>query len=248
MNLSSNAKVALITGAARRVGAEIAEVLHGCGYNILLHFHRSRDDAEALADRLNALRSRSVHLVEADLLDVATMARWLPEAVAVWGRLDALINNASAFYPSPIGTVTLSVWEELMGSNLKAPFFLSQAASPYLAVFQGSIVNLGDIYATRPLKNYPVYCMAKAGLIAMTSALAIELAPSVRVNAVSPGAVLWPIENPDPEGRKKILEHIPLGRSGSPLDIARAVRFLLEDAPYVTGQTLSIDGGRSLFI
>lgn len=246
--MSDEGKVILITGASRRIGAEIVRSLHRAGFSILMHYHRSGLEAEALAATLNEARPDSVRLWPADLSAIATFPILIEQAVACWGRLDGLVNNASAFYPTPVGTVAEPQWEELLGSNLKAPFFLAQAAAEPLRRQHGSIVNIVDVYAERPLKGYPIYSVAKAGLAALTRALAVELAPEVRVNGVSPGAILWPAEGQDAAGQAELLTRVPLGRSGSPGDIARVVRFFIQDTPYVTGQILAVDGGRSVFI
>jgi len=240
-------KSALVTGAARRIGAEIARRLHAAGFNIVLHYHRSAADAEALSNELNAMRGGSVHLLQADLLETGRLNELVHRAAEFWGSLDVLVNNASGFYATPLGTVTEGQWDDLIGSNLKAPFFLAQTAAPYLRERKGCIVNIGDIYADRPLKNYSVYSLAKAGLAAMTRALAKELAPDIRVNGVAPGAILWPEHDADTAKKAEILAHIPMKRAGEASDIAKAVLFLVEDAPYVTGQILVVDGGRSLF-
>lgn len=238
-------KVVLITGAARRVGAVVAGFLHGHGMNIALHYRHSRREAEALAAKLNSARAHSVILLQADLLYSADLPRLVQEALSGWGRLDALINNASSFYPTPFGAVTGAQWDDLLGSNLKAPFFLSQAASGALAAQHGCIINIADIHGVRPLKNYPVYSTAQAGLLMLTQALARELAPAVRVNAIAPGPVLWP-EEMDEAQRRSIIARTLLQRAGDPLDIARAALYLIRDADYVTGQTLTVDGGRSV--
>jgi len=241
------AKSALVTGAARRIGAKIARRLHAAGFNIVLHYHRSAGDAEVLCGELNAAREGSVRLLPADLLETANLNGLVRRAAEFWGGLDVLVNNASGFYATPLGAVTEAQWDELVGSNLKAPFFLAQAAIPFLRERKGCIVNIGDIYADRPLGNYSVYSLAKAGLAAMTRALAKELAPDIRVNGVAPGAILWPEHAADAAKKAEILAHIPMSRAGEASDIARAVLFLVEDAPYVTGQILVVDGGRSLF-
>lgn len=246
--MSHPAKVVLVTGASRRIGAAIVRCLHAAGCRIILHYHRSLAEAEALAAALNAPGQHRVALMQADLADVGALPDLIERAVANWGGLDGLVNNASAFYPTPLGTVTEAHWDELLGSNLKAPFFLSQAAADHLRRRRGAIINILDVYAERPLKNFPVYSLAKAGLAALTRALAVELAPEVRVNGVAPGAILWPEQGQDAEAQAAILARIPLGRCGAPEDIARVVRFLMEDAPYVTGQILAVDGGRSVFI
>lgn len=246
--MNESDRVALVTGASRRIGAAIVRGLHAAGYRVLLHYHRSADEARQLAEELNAERPGSVVTQQADLDDTAALSGLVNQAINAWGHLDALVNNASTFYPTPLGTVTESQWDALLGSNLKAPFFLCQAAAPQLARRQGAIVNLVDVYAERPLKGYPVYSIAKAGLAALTRSLAVELAPDVRVNGVSPGAILWPEQTDGGQTQADILARIPLARSGSPTDIAGAVRFLLEGAPYITGQIIAVDGGRSVFI
>ena len=239
-------QTALITGAARRVGAQLARALHAEGANLAIHCHRSLAEAEQLAAELNAVRPASALVFGADLRDGAQPARLGAQACARFGGLNLLINNASSFYPTPLGSITLSQWQDLMGTNLQAPLFLSQAAAPPLKASRGAIINIVDIHGLRPLRDHTVYSTAKAGLIMLTRALARELAPEVRVNAVAPGAVLWPEAGMD-EGRKgKILEQTPLHRPGSPADIARAVLFFAAESPFVTGQILAVDGGRSV--
>lgn len=239
----------LITGAARRVGAHCAQYLHSCGHNIIIHYHHSAAEAQSLCAELNRIRPHSAQALQADLLDLNALKALAEQAIAVWGGIDCLINNASSFYAQPVAAVTENDWEQLLGSNLKAPFFLAQALSPTLTEREGCIINIVDIHAERALKGYPVYSIAKAGLAAMTKALAKELAPAVRVNAVAPGAVLWPEQANALAGdeQQAILQRIALKRAGSPQDIAKAVRFLLDDAAYITGQILTVDGGRTLF-
>lgn len=239
-------KVALITGAAHRIGAAIACMLHDQGANLALHYRGSRHAAQMLQEELNACRADSVIVMQADLLHTNELPALVQRAVDAWGRLDALINNASSFYPTPIGSVTEAQWDDLTGTNLKAPFFLSQAAAPHLERHHGCIVNIADIHADRPLKAHPVYSLAKAGLVMLTKALARELGPRVRVNAVAPGAILWPESEMDEETRQHILSRTALKRQGSPEDIARAVLFLIRDADYTSGHVLTVDGGRSL--
>ena len=234
--------VALVTGAGRRVGARIARELHAAGMSVAVHCHRSREDAERLREAFEAARPGSAAVVAADLLESGAAEAVVAAAEERWGRLDVLVNNASSFYPTPVGEVTEAEWRDLVGSNLAAPFFLAQAAVPLLRAARGCIVNIADVYGHRPLAGHPVYSAAKAGLVMLTRALAVELGPEVRVNSVSPGAVLWP-ENEDPE-RRRIIDAIALKRSGDPGDIARAALFLVRDAPYVTGQDLAVDGGR----
>lgn len=239
-------RVALITGAAHRIGAAIARQLHGIGMNLVLHYRHSRESAEALRAELEAKRAETVHLIQGDLLDSDTLPSLVEAAHGRWGQLDALVNNASSFYPTPVGQVTVEQWEDLLGTNLRAPFFLSQAAAHYLRGEGGVIVNIVDIHADRPLKNYPVYSMAKAGLVMLTKALACELGPEVRVNAVAPGAILWPENDMDDITKQRIISRTILKRRGNPDDIARAVLFLVRDAAYTSGHVLTVDGGRSL--
>ena len=243
---ATTAPVVLITGAARRVGAAIAVALHAAGARVVLHARQSLPEAEALAQRLNAERGDSVRVVSADLLDTAAIPPLVADAVAHFGRLDGLICNASSFFPTPMGQIDEAAWHDLVGSNFKAPLFLAQAVAPHLRAAGGAIVNITDIHAERPLAGYPLYTAAKGALLTLTRALAVELAPTVRVNAVAPGAILWPEDGqfPDDE-RDAIVQHTLLKRLGSPEDIARTVRFLMFDAPYITGQVINVDGGRS---
>ena len=239
--------VVLITGAARRIGAAIARHLHAHGWNVALHYRTSATAAEQLAAELNAERPASAAAFAAELAAPSCAPALVAAVLDRFGRLDALVNNASSFYPTPLPEVTPGQWEDLLGANARAPFFLTQAAAPELARRRGAVVNVVDIHAERPLPRYPVYTAAKAALAGLTRALAIELAPAVRVNGIAPGAILWPEDDQYPPAeRERILAQIPLQRLGEPGDIARAVRFLLEDAPYVTGQILAVDGGRSL--
>ncbi|MCY4450404.1 MAG: pteridine reductase [Immundisolibacterales bacterium] len=235
-------RVALVTGAARRVGARIVRELHAAGMSVAIHFHRSRRDAETLREELEDARPGTAMTVAADLVEPGGPASVVAAAGERWGRLDVLVNNASTFYPTPVGEATESEWNDLLGSNLAAPFFLAQAATPLLRAVRGSIVNIADVYGHRPLAGHPIYSAAKAGLVMLTRSLALELGPEVRVNSISPGAVLWP-ENDEPD-RRRIIAEIALGRSGDPGDVARAVLFLVRDATYVTGQDLAVDGGR----
>ena len=250
--MNPDSPVILITGAARRVGAEIARTLHTAGARVVLHYHASAAEAAALAAELNAVRPVSAAFVQADLCDSAAAPRLVEFAVAQFGRLDALVNNASAFYATPLGSIDEQAWLDLIGSNLKGPLFLSQAAAAHLTTTHGAIVNITDIHAERPLKNFPLYCAAKAGLLGLTRALALELAPEVRVNAVAPGPIEWPegraADDFDSAARASIVSRTLLQRQGSPADIARAVRFLLFDASYVTGQVMNVDGGRSVYL
>ena len=239
-------KVVLVTGAARRIGAAIVTRLHENGARVAIHYRGSADAADALAQRLNTVRPQSAAAFQADLLDTECLAPLIDDVVAWGGRLDGLVNNASTFYPTPVGTITEDHWTDLMGSNLKAPLFLSQAAVPHLRRHQGAIVNLVDIHAQRPLRNHPVYGPAKAGLAMLTRALAKDLAPAIRVNGVSPGAILWPEEGMSDSAQQTILRQVPLERPGDPADIAGCVLYLLRDANYVTGQIIAVDGGRSI--
>ena len=239
-------KVVLITGAAHRIGACIARLLHAQGARLVLHYRASRESAHRLQEELNSHRKDSVVLVQADLLDSKKLTAVVRNAVSAWNRLDVLVNNASSFRTTALGSVTEQQWEDLMGTNLKAPFFLSQAAAPHLAEQNGCIVNIVDIHADRPLKNYPVYSMAKAGLVMLTKALACELGPEIRVNAVAPGAILWPENDMDDITKQRIISRTFLKRRGSPEEIARAVLFLIKDAVYTSGHVLTVDGGRSL--
>ncbi len=239
-------KTALITGAARRVGAPIARTLHAAGANIVLHYRSSAEASAALAGELNEIRPDSVVLVEADLLDLSQLQTLPAIATSNFGTLDVLVNNASTFYPTPMGDVTEIDWDDLIGTNLKAPLFLSQAASAALRISNGLIVNIADIHGMRPLSRHPVYSIAKAGVIMLTRSLARELGPSIRVNAVAPGPVMWPEDGMDKELQAKIVDRTALKRPGSPDDVARAVLFFASEAPYITGQVLAVDGGRSI--
>ena len=238
-------KVVLITGAARRVGAAIVRSLHGAGARIAIHHRGSGAEADALSAELNATRPGSAILLQADLLDTAKLPGLVEATLAAFGRLDILVNNASTFYPTPVGTITEGQWDDLLGTNLKAPLFLSQAAAPALRASEGLILNIVDIHGLRPLKGFPVYSPAKAGLVMLTHALARELAPQVRVNAIAPGPVLFPETGLTEDKKADIIDRTLLKRRGSPQDIARAALFFAADAPYVTGQVLAIDGGRS---
>ena len=241
-------KAALVTGGARRVGAAIARALHAGGANVMLHYRDSEADAAALQSELNAIRAKSAAKVKAELLAPIAPKALVNAVMSEFGRLDILVNNASSFFPVGVGAIEASHWEELMGSNLRAPLFLCQEAAEALSAHEGCIVNIVDIHADRPLKGYPVYSIAKAGLAAMTRSLALELAPRVRVNGVAPGAIAWPEDGQfDPAERERIIATTPLRRIGSPGDIAQAVHFLAA-APYVTGQIVAVDGGRSIFI
>lgn len=241
-------KVVLITGGARRVGAEVAQTLHAAGMRVVLHYRSSRADADKLAGALNAARANSAALVAGDLLDTKQIPEIVAEAARAFGRLDVIVNNASSFYPTPVGEATEKHWDDLIGTNLKAPFFLAQAAAPFLRKTGGCIVNMADIHADRPIRRYPIYCAAKAGLVALTKSLARELGPEVRVNAVAPGTILWPEGGAAISDAQKdeLTGRIPLKRSGEPADIARTILFLIRDGTYINGQVIAVDGGRSV--
>jgi pteridine reductase len=248
MDASLAGKTALVTGGARRVGAAIARRLHAAGAAVLVHYRDSEADAVKLVAELNAARPKSAEKVKAELLAPIAPRALVSAALDAFGRLDLLVNNASTFFPVEMGKIESSHWEELVGSNLRAPLFICQQAAPELAKNSGAIVNIVDIHAERPLKDYPVYTIAKGGLAAMTRSLALELAPRVRVNGVAPGAIAWPEDGQfDPAERQRIVATTPLARVGSAEDIAQAVHFLA-CASYVTGQILNVDGGRSIFI
>lgn len=245
-------KTVLVTGAAKRVGRAIACELHRAGADVMIHYRTAQAAAVAMTDEFNALRPDSALCHQTDLLDIDALSVLVEKTVAHFGRLDALVNNASSFFATPLGTIDLADWDDLLGSNLRAPLFLTQAAAPHLRAARGAVVNITDIHAERPLAGYPLYCAAKAGLLGLTRALAIELAPEVRVNAVAPGPILWPDDGEasefDQPTRDRIVAHTLLKRTGSPQDIARAVRFLLDDAAYMTGQVLNVDGGRTAYL
>jgi pteridine reductase len=241
-------KTALVTGAARRIGAAIARRLHAAGASVVLHYRGAEAEAARLESELNAARAGSALKVKADLLAPIAPKALVSAALQGFGRLDVLVNNASTFYPTAVGAIEAAHWEELIGSNLRAPLFLAQEAAPELAKREGAIVNIADIHAERPLKGYLVYSVAKSGIAALTRALALELAPAVRVNAIAPGAIAWPEDGQfEPRERERIVASTPLARLGSPEEIARAVHFLAT-APFVTGQVLAVDGGRSVYL
>ncbi len=236
----------LITGGARRVGAGVIRHLHALGANVVIHYRNSTDAAAALVAQLNAGRPHSALTVAADLLDISQLPALVERTIAMFGRLDILINNASTFYPTPVGHITAAHWDDLIGTNLKAPLFLSQAAAPHLRDSRGLILNMVDIHAQRPLKSHPVYCAAKAGLVMLTRSLARELGPEIRVNAIAPGPIMWPEHGVNDALKEEIIGKTALKRAGSAQDIARAVTFFATAAPYVTGQILAVDGGRSI--
>jgi len=244
----SRVRYALVTGAARRIGACIAESLHQRGCDVFLHYHGSGDAVTELAQKLNALRPASAAILQADLGKIEDINRLAGQVRARTAQLDLLVNNASRFFPTTVGTTSMAQWDELMDSNLRGPYFLTQALLPELAIAGGSVVNLLDVHAVRPMPEHAVYCMAKAGLQMMTLALAKDLGPQIRVNGVAPGAILWPEQESSSVEQKKILNKTVMGRAGRPEDIASAVVYLGLDAPYVTGQVLAVDGGRSLNI
>lgn len=243
-NLSG--QVALITGAAARIGAAIARTLHAEGCDLILHYRRSAASAAALRDELERCRPHSVSLVQADLMNEDGLRRLRQAAQDHHQRLDILVNNASSFYPTPIGDILPDHWEDLIGTNLKAPFFLTQSLAPLLKARRGAVVNLVDIHAQRPLSGHPVYSIAKAGNAMMVKTLARELGPEIRVNGIAPGAILWPEQGMDEQTKRRILERTALRRPGTPQDIARTLMFLVRDAPYITGQIIAVDGGRTL--
>jgi len=240
-------KSVLITGGAKRVGAAVCRRLHAAGANLMLHYRASAGEARLLQAELNHVRQNSVALIQADLLDLAGLPEIVKNTLSRFERLDALVNNASTFFPTPVGEITLANWDNLMGTNLRAPLFLAQAAAPHLRRTGGAIVNITDIHADRPLKSYVVYSVAKAALAGLTRSLARELGPEIRVNAVAPGPILWPEDGSwDEVARQRVISHTLLKRTGDPDDIARAVHYLIAEAPYVTGQIIAVDGGRSI--
>jgi pteridine reductase len=241
-----NDRVVLVTGAAKRVGAALVRGFHAQGARVAIHFHRSFDAAQALQQSLNAQRADSAILVQADLLDPAIIPNIVATTIATFGRLDVLINNASTFYATPLGSISLEHWDDLIGTNLKAPLFLSQAAAPHLSKEKGLILNMIDIHGHRPLPSHPVYSTAKAGLAMLTRSLARDLGPDVRVNGIAPGPILWPEGGIDESLKNEIVSKTLLKRSGSPDDIVKAALFFAIDAPFVTGQILAVDGGRSV--
>lgn len=244
--MTSPRRVALITGAARRIGAAIARRLHADGYDLALHCRSSAAETQALAAELEAARPGSTLALQADLAEFDRLPELVAKTVGRFGRLDALVNNASTFHPTPFGEATPRQWDDLFASNARAPFFLSQAAAPHLRAARGAIVSLVDLYAERPLPRHPIYCMAKAALAMMTKSLAVEFAPEVRVNSIAPGAILWPEDDRDAQRQQAIVARTPLARTGTAEEIADAAAWLLEGAGYVTGQVIRVDGGRGL--
>lgn len=241
-------KVVLITGGAKRVGASICRLLHAAGANLMIHYRSSAGEARALQSELNLRRKNSAAIIQGDLLNLAMLPNLVQETISHFGRLDVLINNASTYYATELGEIGEEQWEDLLGSNLKGPLFLSQAAGPELRKRNGCIINITDMHVERPKKGYIVYSVAKAGLVTLTKSLAQELGPEVRVNAVAPGPVMWPEDNPqfDAVYRQRVISQTLLKRLGEADDVAKAVRFLIQDAPFITGQVIAVDGGRSL--
>ena len=247
VTITEPAPVALITGAARRIGAAIATLLHGRGYRVIIHYQNSAADAEKLCAKLNASRADSAHALQASLLDINSVQQLAEASIAHWGQLNALVNNASSFYPTPLPDATNTQWDDLIGSNLKGPFFLCQALADELKKHCGSIVNIADIHAHQPLKDHSIYCIAKAGNKMLTKTLAKELAPKVRVNGIAPGVILWPEnDNQKNDEQEKLIKTIPLQCMGTGDDIARLAEFFITNASYITGQTIAIDGGKHL--
>lgn len=239
-------KVALITGAAQRVGEQLARGLHARGYRVIVHYRSSAQQAQSIVDDLNKTRAETAVAIAADLADEAAASQLAVTCLKQWGRIDVLINNASSYYPTPWGEAKTADWQMLIGSNVMGPFFLTQALLPALIEQQGCVINMIDIFAERPARNMPIYGMAKAALAHMTKSLAFDLRGKIRVNGIAPGAILWP-EQPMAEAEKSnMLERIPLGEIGDPSDIVRTALFLIEDAPYINGQIIAVDGGLSL--
>lgn len=246
MDENQSNRVALITGAARRIGAEITRLLHANGLRVILHYNSSSSEAQALADELNQIRADSVKIISYDLNQTDTVDTFITEVIKQWGRLDVLVNNASTFYPTPLTEISTDQWDDLLGVNVKAPLFLSKACAQHLTETKGCVINIVDIHADRPLKDYPIYCIAKAGLAMLTKSLARELAPAIRVNGVAPGAIMWPeVEAYEPL-HQEIINRTALKREGQPSDIADTVWFLINSADYITGQIIAVDGGRTL--
>ena len=248
MHTQNSRPVALVTGAAHRIGAVIARTLHAAGYDLALHYRHSVDDARAMALELEALRAHSTLLLQAELSDVGRLPPMVDTLLAHFGRLDALVNNASTYYATAVGDATQAQWDELFGANARAPFFLSQAAAPALRNAGGAIVNIADIYADRPLPGHTLYCMSKAALVMMTRSLAVELGPEIRVNAIAPGNILWSTNPVKAETPAMVTQRTTLARQGSPQEIADAVLYLLRDAHYCSGVVLPVDGGRLLHV
>lgn len=242
----SEDKVVLITGGSRRIGACTARYLHEKGMRIIIHYNKSSTDADKLEAELCEKRPDSAHLIQGDLINISSVKNLIRESVNKLGQLDALVNNASAFYPTPISSAKESHWDSLMDTNLKAPYFLAQATAPYLKKQHGAIINITDIYADRPLFEHSIYCATKAGLVSLTKSLATELGPEIRVNAVAPGAILWPEFDNDEISHQRMISRTPLKRPGEPEDIAKTIHFLLTSSNYITGQIINVDGGRTI--
>jgi pteridine reductase len=239
-------KVALITGAAQRIGARLARALHARAYNVVIHCNRSVDAAEAIARELNAQRENSARVLRADMEDIDAVQRLAADAIALWGRVDVLVNNASTYYSTPWQTAAAHDWDRLVGSNLKGPFFLTQALLAELSQRKGCVLNMIDIAAERPARDFSLYCMAKAGLAMLTKSLAVDHGKNLRVNGIAPGAILWPEPPLSEVAKMQMLEKIPAGHIGDPDDIVRTALFLIEDAPYINGQIIAVDGGLHL--
>lgn len=242
----SSKRVALVTGSAKRIGAQLVRRLHAEGLRVILHYNGSEQAAQTIANELNSIRKDSVTIIQFNLLDLDQLDTFTDKILAIWGRLDILINNASTFYPTPMKDISLDQWHNLIGVNLQAPLFLTKALAPTLAKHKGCIINIVDIHSERPLKGYTIYCIAKAGLAMLTKSLARELAPDVRVNGVSPGAIMWPEVKDYEPMHQDIIERTALKREGDPTDIADTVWFLINSANYITGQIIAVDGGRTL--
>ena len=245
---TAHLKCAFVTGSSKRIGAATVRLLHEANYNVIIHCRSSRQEADELASDLNKQRVNSANVIQGDLNDEKIYDTLIEQAYQCWGRLDVLINNASSFFPTPVGSITMENWDNLVNSNMKAPLFLSQAATPYLKKTHGCIINMIDVHGQRPMKEHPVYCAAKAGLAMLTMSLAKDLGPEIRVNGVAPGAILWPENDMDEKTKNIILERTSLKRPGQPLDIAKTILFLVKDADYITGQIIAVDGGRSINI
>ena len=246
--MSQNTKTILITGGAKRIGRQMAITLHKAGHNIVVHYRSSAGSASELVALLNDERENSAIALQGELLDTDSIPKLVARAVDAFGALDVLINNASTFYPTPIELLQDEFWNDLVGSNLKAPAYMVKACVPYLRERNGSIINIVDIHARKPMANHPIYCSAKAGLEMLTMSLARDLAPSIRVNGVSPGAILWPEDGSGMAAQQEVLDKIPMGRMGEPEDVANLARFLIDEAEYITGQIIAVDGGRSVVI
>jgi pteridine reductase len=241
-------KCAFVTGSSKRIGAATVRLLHDASYNVIIHCRSSRQAANELAEDLNGQRANSAKVIQGDLNDENMYNTLIDQAYQCWNRLDVLVNNASSFFPTPVGSITIENWDNLINSNMKAPLFLSQAAAPHLRKTHGCIINMIDVHGQRPMKEHPVYCAAKAGLAMLTMSLAKELGPEIRVNGVAPGAILWPENDMAEKTKNIILERTSLKRPGQPLDIAKTILFLVRDADYITGQIIAVDGGRSINI